>query len=280
MRHLILLGLILTGLGLGAYFTVHYLHHGDLSPGLEEKAFDQNLASMPKDQLWPERGSEIIFGKTSFEETNPDLERTEYLDEVFRAGSTVARGWIVKDSNDKTEIARVYWNDVIWWRSRWYHLGGEDYIAHDAINITSHVSGLAGDTFLTDSEIVFGRTAFSKIYPNLEKTENVETLFSRDRVVARGWIVKESGDDNDSTKTDVARLYWTNNAYWVSDWHHIAGNAYIAAGTLYTHTTGWDGSNGNNWAIIFGIMMGELILAIMILILMEMLFEDNEDWQY
>lgn len=287
MKHAVLGLLCLFGLAVGGYFTVSNLYHGPIRPleYTQKGSNDKALLSVHMDpagirDLYPPGKSGIVFGRTSFSQSHYLLEKVINIREV-RSSPNVFQGWVVKSVDDHTEIALVYWNKSMWWKSDWWHLKGDDAIFGDMLRYTEDKGKnlLTGESVfiqgdkdsLEDAEFIFGKHAFDEVFPGREKVSNIlNTSTSLDKL-QRGWVVKDSEED-----TEIARIYWNDTFYWRSDWRALGGTEYVENGIFYAPTNqGWDGAIGSNRGVVIGIMFGELFFFLFVFGYLELMYSEN-----
>lgn len=97
--------------------------------------------------------SETLFGKSAFEDLFPHSIRFYSINYMLPAEDSISGGWLAKDDDGETMIARVYRNDKGHWMSDWYHLDRYDYVAQG----TLYVAQVPWDDSLGDNwPAIFG----------------------------------------------------------------------------------------------------------------------------
>ncbi len=284
MKHVILATVCMLGFGVAAFFVFRLLHHGAIDELVFEKkgSVDTSLQYFSGEELYSDEISTILFGRRVFDRVHPGLERAISMQEIFNAGGDIHKGWVFKsDEENRTSIARIYWNDTTKWQSNWRHLAGDRFAVGDTIRsgIRNGVSGTSR-SFLTgeeewlpsripgEEEVIFGKDAFAKAFPRLEQVLRVKNMATPPEALFRGWIVSDDNGD-----TDYRRVYWDETSYWVSDWKHLRGDAYVENGIqIEPSNRAWDGTSGSNHAVMIGILFGFVLGAVVAFGFLEAIF--------
>lgn len=283
MKHVILGGIATLLFIVGGYFIVAKLYHGGTKElKYEENGFiEGNITHSEAEKLYP-TDSITLFGAQSFKRVHSSLERAFTLEGFDTEKNAISSALLLRSHNNKTEIAYIFWDEHFWWRSEWYYFDRNSVLRGEVVtkkgaeprNIIARetVAPSLTDTLKT-TELFFGKDAFQVTFPNLKKIDTNDRPITSVEKLSRGWIIK-----NSEYATYVARVYWDDSSYWVSDWEHLEEPSYIDRGVFWnlSRDSSWDGVIGSNRGTVIGMMFGALFVCLAFFGCLELI--NTEKW--
>ncbi len=178
-------------------------------------------------------GPEPIFGKDAFQKAFPQLKEAVAISQLSTPPEEIQKGWVIKNGEPHTQIARIWWDKTLYWMSDWEDLEGVNMVSEDTVqNLEERKAEFfvcekgnkepANEERQEEPLLLFGEGAFTALYPNLLRVESREApSFSQDALF-KGWTFKR-----EDPHTQVALIYWDNTSYWVSEWKDFPGSTFI-----------------------------------------------------